>query len=79
MNIEENPFQSYSLKILAFEGFFKDCIKHFGSLVEVDHDPYHVSFPAAYSQLSDEEFEEEWLQCLERIKQFQEIPESLQQ
>jgi hypothetical protein len=39
-----------------FHFFLEDVYRNYDALINVDYDPYKVSFPPAYTQLTQQEF-----------------------
>lgn len=51
-----------------FGPFLEDLYKNYDSLINLEYDPYKISFPAAYAGLSEEEFDEKYAELLARIQ-----------
>ena len=52
-----------------FNDFFEEIMKNYENLVNVDYDPYKISFPAAYQHLEQEEFQLEFEEVMRRIQE----------
>jgi hypothetical protein len=69
--LESNKL-SRSREDKQFHSFLEDLYRNYDSLVNLEYDPYKISFPPAYQQLTEDAFNEKYEGLLEKIKDMRE-------